>query len=295
MKVGVAVEMTNESGDPGFLARYLEDAGFASIVFPEHIAIPVENDTYYRWGNEGQLPDHYTRWPDPYIALAVAAAATTNLTLATGISLLPQHDPVRLAKTIASLDFYSGGRTIFAFGVGWLKAEIEAFGVDFPTRWEHYAESLDALKALWSGEVAEADGKFVRFPPLIPSFRAAQPGGPKRLVGVHKIKRAIPLVVNHADGWYPLIDDIDEFVGDVTALRNAAESAGRDPQSIVVLPILKPPGDELSDHVLEVLHTAGVEHFVLHAEDQGARTTTGRAPEFIDAVQPIVERAAAYT
>ncbi len=295
MKVGVAVELTNQSGDVGALARYLEQAGFDALFAPEHIAVPVDNNTRYRWGNDGQLPAHYARWADPYIALAMAAAATTHLTLGTGISLLPQHNPMRLAKTISSLDFYSGGRTIFAFGVGWLRAEIEAFGVDFPTRWARYAECLDALKALWSDDVAEADGEFVRFPPLIPSFRPAQAGGPKCLVGVHQAERAIPLVVSHADGWYPLIGDLDQFAADVVALRQAADSAGRDPESIIVLPIIKAPADDLSERALEVMHAAGAELFILHAEDQGARTTTGRAQEWIDAVQPLVDRAAAYS
>ncbi|WP_404478842.1 LLM class F420-dependent oxidoreductase [Novosphingobium sp. BL-52-GroH] len=291
MEIGVDLETTADSGHIVELARYVEAAGFDALFFPEHIAVPVNYDTYYRWGNDGKLPEHYNRWPDPYICLAMAAAVTTRLKLGTGISLLPQHDPIRLAKTIATLDFYSGGRTIFAFGAGWLKEEVELFGIDFEERWDRYAESFDALKVMWSEREASYEGKHIRFPALRSEPKPAQPGGPKILVGVHLPKRAFPLVINHADGWFPLVDDVDKFVGQVARLRQESEAAGRDPDTITIYPIVAPHGGDVPLRTMEMMREVGVKSFMMTSDDHGEWNTTGRAKEWIDKVQHLVERA----
>ena len=176
MEIGINLKVTAASGHVADLARYIEDAGFDALFFPEHVAVPVEYETYYRWGNEGKLPEHYNRWPDPYIALAVVSAVTSRLKLGTGVSLLAEHEPIALAKTIATLDFYSGGRTIFAFGAGWLREETELFGIEFRTRYRRMRESVEAMKAIWSQPEAAYSGDLIHFPALRSEPKPAQPG-----------------------------------------------------------------------------------------------------------------------
>lgn len=291
MEVGVGLETTADSGHIADLARHVEAAGFDTLFFGEHVAVPVHYETYYRWGNDGKLPEHYNRWPDPYICLAIASAVTTRLKLGTGISLLPQHNAIRLAKTIATLDFYSGGRTLFAFGAGWLKEEVELFGVDFETRWGRYAETIDALKALWTDREASFEGEHIRFPAIRCEPKPMQAGGPRVLVGVHQAKRAIPLVIGHGDGWFPLVSDVDQFAAEVRELRQRAEEAGRDPADIILYPVLVPTGRDVPLRTLEALRVLGVKGFMLTSDDHGGWNTTGRAREWIDQVQHIAERA----
>lgn len=291
MNIGIDFETTADSGHVADIARYVEAAGFDALFFPEHVAVPVNYDTYYRWGNDGKLPEHYNRWPDPYICLAIASAVTTRLQLGTGISLLPEHEPIALAKTIATLDFYSGGRTIFAFGTGWLKEETELFGVEFKSRWKRWEESVGAMKALWTHKEASYDGEVISFPPVRSEPKPAQPGGPKVLVGVHLPKRAFPMVVNHADGWFPLIADPDQFLIDVRALKQMAEEAGRDPASLVIYPIIVPTGCDVPLRTMEIMAEAGVKSFMMTSDDHGGMNTSGRGKEWIDKVQHLVERA----
>ena len=114
----------------------------------------------------GAIPWTYSHFTDPYIALARASGVTTTLKLATGITLMPQRNPLLLAKEIAALDHHSGGRFILGVGTGWLREEVEIFGGNFARRWTQTREALDVMKALWSQEAAEFHGEFFDFPPV---------------------------------------------------------------------------------------------------------------------------------
>src|SRR5580698_5351404 len=113
MKVGVFYFPTDYGIEPGELARALEERGYESLFLCEHTHIPVSRRTPFPGG--GDIPKRYIHTHDPFIALSFAAAATTKLLLGTGVCLVPQHDPIVLAKTIASLDMLSNGR--FLFGI----------------------------------------------------------------------------------------------------------------------------------------------------------------------------------
>jgi probable F420-dependent oxidoreductase len=284
------METTNESGHIADVARLIEDAGFDALLFPEHVAVPVAYDTYYRWGNDGKLPEHYNRWPDPYICLAIASAVTERIKLGTGISLLPEHEPIALAKTIATLDFYSGGRTFFAFGAGWLVEETNLFGIDFDTRWQRLCESVEAMKRMWTQPEASYDGEMVHFPAVRSEPKPAQPGGPPVLLGVHGARRAIPLVVKSFDGWFPLVHDADVFATDVAKLNRAMEAAGRDPASLQLCPVLVPDDSDVPAAKLEKLHAAGVRQVVLTSDDHGQQNTSGQVRLFVDRVAHLIDR-----
>src|SRR3954453_206011 len=117
MKFGILSFPTAESVSPDALARGAESRGFESIWFPDHSHIPASRET--PWPGGATLPDEYLRLFDPIVALTAAACATRTIRLATGVLIVPQRDPIQLAKEIATLDVVSGGRVIFGVGAGW--------------------------------------------------------------------------------------------------------------------------------------------------------------------------------
>src|SRR5262249_18273358 len=119
---------------PDEIARAAEERGFESVFFPEHTHIPTSRRTPYPVG--GELPKEYSHTHGPLVALAMAAAGTKRLKVGPGICLVIEHDPITLAKQVASLDLLSGGRLLFGIGGGWNAEEMENHGTVFKTRWK---------------------------------------------------------------------------------------------------------------------------------------------------------------
>ena len=180
MKIGLSTPLPAYTIDPAFMARTGEDLGFDSIWYAEHPATPVESDSPFP-ATGGEIPWTYSHFTEPYIALARASGATSKILLGTGITLVPQRNPLILAKEVAALDFHSGGRFLFGIGTGWLREEVELFGGDFPRRWTQTREALDVMKTLWTNDEAEFEGKYYKFPkgPLIPE------AGPEAVAANH--------------------------------------------------------------------------------------------------------------
>jgi probable F420-dependent oxidoreductase len=225
MDFGVAIFPTDKAADPATVARLTEEHGFESLFVTEHTHIPVSRRTPYPAG--GELPEEYSRIHDPLVALSFAAMATTTLKLATGIMLVAQRDPIVTAKAIASLDLLSGGRVIVGVGTGWNEEEMEDHGVDPSRRFGRVRESVEAMRALWTQEVAEYSGEHVSFSPSWSWPKPMQPGGPPILLGGFG-KRVLERVVRYADGWYPnFLGDVDRMIGRLEKLRAMGEEAGR--------------------------------------------------------------------
>ena len=145
MKIGTAVPLPAYNIDPAFMAKKAEDLGFDSIWYAEHPAVPVHSDSPFP-STGGEIPWTYSHFTDPYIALARASAVTSDIKLGTGITLVPERNPLLLAKEVAALDHYSGGRFLFGIGTGWLREETELMGGDFAHRWTQTREALDVMK-----------------------------------------------------------------------------------------------------------------------------------------------------
>jgi alkanesulfonate monooxygenase SsuD/methylene tetrahydromethanopterin reductase-like flavin-dependent oxidoreductase (luciferase family) len=150
MDFGVTMFPTDYAIRPDELAKELEGRGFESYWSPEHKHIPASHNT--PWPGGPDLPRDYWHTYDPFVALTAAAAVTTTLKLATGICLIIQHDPLTLAKQIASLDRLSGGRFLFGIGGGWNVEEIENHGTAFKTRFRQLREKVLAMKEIWTQE-----------------------------------------------------------------------------------------------------------------------------------------------
>ena len=234
MNVGIFVFETADSLDTAVLARHAEELGFESFWVPEHPVIPVTTTSPYRGSPDGVIPEAYKRIVDPFVALARASAVTTTIKLGTGICLVPEHHPLLLAKTIATLDHFSGGRFLFGIGAGWLQEETEIMGGDFPHRWTQTREAILAMKALWTSEEAEYHGQYYDFPPVLSFPKPVQKPHPPILLG-GTARQVFQRVVAWGDGWMPNRVTAEEIRRGRHTLNELAGQAGRDPQSIEVL------------------------------------------------------------
>lgn len=160
----MTVFLTDRDVGVAELARAVEERGFASLFLPEHTHIPVRRATPAPTG-EHPLPGAYARTLDPWVALSAAGAVTTRLRLGTGVALPAQHDPIALAKQIATLDHLSGGRVTLGVGYGWNLEEIADHGIDPQRRRAVVREHILAMQALWRDDVASFDGEHVAFEP----------------------------------------------------------------------------------------------------------------------------------
>jgi probable F420-dependent oxidoreductase len=231
MRVGVFYFPTDYGIDVGELARALEDRGFESLFVPEHTHIPLSRRTPFPGG--GELPKRYAHTHDPFVALAFAAAATKKLVIGTGVCLVPQHEPIALAKTIASLDMLSGGRFEFGIGGGWNVDEMENHGVRHATRFKQMGEYTRAMKAIWSQDEAAFKGEFVKFDPIWSYPKPMRRPHPPILLGGesdHTLRR----VVDYCDGWFPRGARNFDPVEAAERLKRMAGTAGRDPASLTI-------------------------------------------------------------
>lgn len=243
-RVGVCLLMTDYSFDVTVLARRVEELGFESLWAPEHGVIPVEYKSDLPSSEERGVPviyrhGHIDQILNPFVWLRAAAAATRRLMLGTGICLVPEHDPIHLAKEVATLDRLCQGRLIFGIGAGWLRGEAEVFGVDFPRRWSQTREYVMAMKTLWRDNISEFRGSYVCFPPLVCKPKPVQKPHPPILIG-GEFEQAAQRILDYGDGWLPRVrhtspyKDPDKLEQAVAHLRAAWQEKGRDPAQLTV-------------------------------------------------------------
>ena len=232
MSIGVSIPLPAYLVDPALIARKAEDLGFESIWYAEHPAVPVHSNSPFP-STGGEIPENYSHFTDPYIALSRASGVTSTIKLGTGITLVPERNPILLAKEIAALDLYSGGRFLFGVGTGWLREETELMGGNFDHRWSQTREAIEVMKALWTNEVAEFHGEYFDFPPVKSYPKPAQKPHPPVIIG-GMARRVLRRVANHADGWMPNRVTPAEVEDSRARLDAMAAEGGRDPASITI-------------------------------------------------------------
>jgi probable F420-dependent oxidoreductase len=244
MKIGVTIHATDRAIAPAELAREAEDRGFHSLYIPEHTHIPTSRRTPAPTG-EAELPEEYSRSPDPYISLAAAAAGTERILLGTGIGLPAQHDHITLAKQIATLDVLARGRFVFGIGFGWNHEEMENHGIDVRRRRELVREKMLAMQALWANEVAEFHGDWIDMEPAWQWPKPVQKPRPPVLIGGGAGPKIFAQIAEYADGWMPIGGaGMREALG---RLREAMQERGRDPDTLRVVPMgIMPSEDKLA-------------------------------------------------
>ncbi|MBZ9643137.1 LLM class F420-dependent oxidoreductase [Streptomyces sp. PSKA30] len=266
MRIAVTIFLTDETITPTRLARELEQRGFAGLYLPEHTHIPVERTSPYPAGDE--LPPEYGRTLDPFVALGQAAAVTERLGLGTGITLAAQHDPIDLAKQIATLDHLSDGRFTLGLGFGWNVEEAADHGVEWRTRRELVRDRMALMRALWAEEPTAYEGEFgsVRASFAYPKPVQKPRGpvvGPRTLIGGAAGPKLFAHICEYADGWLPIGGrGLSESL---PLLRAAWADAGRAPEALQVVPYAVHPTPGKLAHYAEL----GIEEVVVQLPPAG--------------------------
>jgi len=233
MNVGISIPLPAYLVNPAFMARTAEQLGFESFWCAEHPFVPVHTTSRFPGSPDGAIPETYNHFVDPFVALACAAGATTRIKLGTSIVLVPERHPLLLAKEVATLDHFSGGRFLFGIGAGWLREETEIMGGDFDHRWTQTRESVAAMKELWTKPEAEFHGTYYDFPPVRSYPKPAQKPHPPVLLG-GGAKNVLERVVAWGDGWLPNRITPEQLRESRATLDALAKDAGRDPRAITI-------------------------------------------------------------
>ena len=236
MKFGLAFANIGPCANPDqavTLAQASEACGIESLWTVEHVVVPSGYGSAYPYDASGKMPGPETSpIPDPLIWLSYIAAATTTLRLATGILILPQRNPVVLAKELATLDMMSRGRLELGIGVGWLEEEFDAIGVSFNDRGRRTDDYVAALRALWSGEKTTHHSEFVNFDDCI-----SQPTPVSKSIPVHiggHTEVAARRAGRLGDGFFPGKGSHEELAHLIKIVRETAVDHGRDPDAIEI-------------------------------------------------------------
>jgi probable F420-dependent oxidoreductase len=275
MKFGVAIFPTDYAISMSELAPAAEQLGFESLWVAEHSHIPT-NET--RWPGGQELPKHYWHTLDPFVALTIAAQASKTLLIATGICLVIQRDPIHTAKAVASLDHVSNGRFLFGIGAGWNRHEMADHGTEFALRMKVLRERVEAMKVIWSQEVAEYHGEMVDFGPMWCWPKPIQkPHPPIHLGGSGP--NVLRRVVAYADGWMP---NGRQDLARLPELQELAQAAGRGPIPVSVYP--KATAAEIERHA-----EAGVERCIYYVPPDGRDEALAKLDELAEMIRPYVE------
>ncbi len=236
MKFGLSLFTSDRGITPADAAAAAEEHGFDTFYVPEHTHIPVVRASDHPATGDETLPDdRYLRTLDPWVALGTAAAVTTRIGLGTSVALPAAHDPIALAKTIATADHLSGGRVVLGVGYGWNLEELADHGVPPKRRRTVLREYLEAMTALWTQEEAAYEGEYVRFDASWAWPKPIQQPRPPILVGAGGTEKNFAWIVRSADGWIttPIETDIDGGVEQLRKMWRAADRAG-EPQVVVL-------------------------------------------------------------
>jgi probable F420-dependent oxidoreductase len=258
MNVGVSVPLPAYNVDVAFMARTAEQLGFESFWCAEHPFIPVHTTSRFPGSADGVIPESYSHFVDPFVALARASGVTTRMRLGTGIVLVPERNPLLLAKEISTLDLFSGGRFLFGIGAGWLREETQIMGGDFEHRWSQVRESVLAMKELWTKLEAEFHGKYYDFPPVRSYPKPAQKPHPPVILGGHA-RTVLERVAAWGDGWLPNRITPDTLAESRARLDRLARDAGRDPAAITISVHGQPADREL----IRRFHDAGATRVIV--------------------------------
>lgn len=313
MKVGITCGGIGPYASGAFIrtsARAAERAGFAHYWMPDHVvqfgAYP--SSTYpYAKGSGQELPSQSADAPlqfsddtyanveprnplvDPVIGMAWAAAATTTLEVGTNILVLPQRNPVVLAKELATLDSFAQGRVVLGVGVGWAKEEFDATGADFSDRGKRTDEAIAAMRALWNQDVSSFAGTFSRFADAYCYPKPARPGGVPVLIGGES-KAAIRRVAQLGNGWLPYNLPVGQAANLITELKTMTRSADRDPGKLRIIKIVY-SNARLDD--LKRYRDAGVTEFNVASSGEIPTDDTGIESKFAEWHERIVDPIAA--
>ncbi len=230
-----------------------EQRGFATLWAGEHVVMLDQPSSRYPYSADGRIAvPAAADWIDPLIGLSFAAAATTTIGLATGVLLLPEHNPVVVAKQAATLDWLSGGRFTLGVGIGWSRDEFDTLGVPFERRATRTAEYVTAMRTLWCDDIASFAGEFVHFDRVRLNPKPVRDRRIPIMVGGNS-DAALRRVVTWGDGWYGFnLPDVAAVAERVALIRRLCGETGRDPAELRLAVSLEHQGDGDAAALIEV-------------------------------------------
>jgi len=259
----------------------VEEMGFESVFLPEHSHVPVNRSSPYPSG--GDLPDDFYRFHDPIDSLAAIAAVTSRIRLGTSTLVIPDHDPIILAKRVATLDHLSNGRVVIGVGAGWNLQEMENHGVDPKDRWTVFRERVEAMKVIWTQEIASFEGECVRIRPMKQWPKPVQQPHPPVFVGGSGPNTA-RRVLRFGDGWMASGRHLDgaELAGRVADLQRLAGEAGR-----AAVPVMLQQGTPSREAIEEYLGM-GLTRVTFRVDPGDEGSVTAQLEQLADLVAPYV-------
>lgn len=225
------------------IAKAAEAAGFEGVLVSDHLFVPATYEPAYLYSESGRPDfDTTTPFPDPWVTIATMAAHTERLRFCTLIYILPLHHPLEVAKSVATLSLFSGGRVVLGAGAGWMKEEFESLGVDFGSRGRRFDETIRVLRKIWSGGVVEHHGEFFDIPAMAQNPPPPRPI-PIAIGGASKaaLRRAATL----GDGWLGAGNTVAEAETILTSLAEMRKRAGREDEPCEnIVPLTEQPAPE---------------------------------------------------
>ncbi|MGH8012906.1 MAG: LLM class F420-dependent oxidoreductase [Candidatus Binataceae bacterium] len=263
MKIGLLVAGIGRGAWPGtlrILAEHCERLNFGTIWAPEHVVLFDQQDSKYPYSEDGRFAASSTSdWMDPFVALSYIAARSERIRLATGICLVPEHNPLELAKVVASVDRVSGGRFALGVGIGWSAEEFAALGIGFERRNQRTREYLEVMRRLWSEERTDFDGEFVKFKGVRSYPKPVQAKVPIIFGG--ESGPALKRVADCGDGWFGFNLAPDEARSKIKRLHELMRECGRLPSEVEL--IISPYTKRVTAADLRGYHEAGVSEVVM--------------------------------
>jgi probable F420-dependent oxidoreductase len=264
MKIGLLTAGLGKAAHPRTLraiAEHAERLSFGTLWAPEHVVLfDRYTESKYPYSQDGAFAvPSTTDWMDPFVALTYAAARTSKIRLATGICLVPEHNPLELAKVIASLDYLSGGRFALGVGIGWSAEEFKALGIPFERRAQRTREYIAVMRKLWSEETTTFHGEFVKFD-AVRSFPKPAQGGNVPIIFGGESTPALKRVAEYGTGWFGFNLAPEGAAAKVEQLKGLLRERGRALGEVEI--IVSPYLQKVASASLNAYHAAGVSEVV---------------------------------
>jgi probable F420-dependent oxidoreductase len=263
MKIGIFVGIAAGARPDSMatIAQHAERLNFGTLWAGEHVVVFDSYESKYPYTEDGAMPlARDADFLDPIVALTYAAAVTRNIRLATGICLVPEHNPIVLAKQIASLDYLSEGRFALGIGIGWSEEEFKAVGVPFERRAQRTCEYLEAMRKLWSEEHASFAGEFVRFEAARMNPKPVAKAQMPIYFGGESLP-ALKRVAKYGTGWFGSNLGPLETAEKLAKVRELMKAAGRNAEGLRVM--MSPGIPHFNPSNLAKYRDAGVDELVI--------------------------------
>jgi probable F420-dependent oxidoreductase len=244
------------------IATNAERLGFSTIWAPEHVVLLDQYSSHYPYSPDHRMNMPMTRpFADPFITLTCVATVTSKIRLATGICLVAEHNPLVLAKVLATLDFVSKGRVILGVGIGWLQEEFHALGVPWEQRAQRTRDYIEAMRKLWGDELSSYSSEFVSFEG-VRSYPKPIRGATLPVFFGGESGPALKRVAEYGNGWYGLNLDLNETAARIRRLDELLKTNGRK-RSDIEIAIRPSAAAPITKDDLKRYHEAGVDELVL--------------------------------